>query len=177
MRSFLSDFFQAVLRMAAVAFMFLAGSMQLSPQSSGLNLPYSAQTSNTWDSLLNAARTELTGLRSDFQEALDELAQSRTSLAQWTNTSEVLNRRIDTLEEYNSQITLRMQERDEDLYHAYQEINDLKLDNAELKLTVQKRNKVILGFSLGILLLSILIIGLMKFYFKKKLHPFTRRGG
>ena len=70
-----------------------------------------------------------------------------------------------------------MQERDEDLYWAYAEINELELEKSELKLEILKRDKTILtlGIALGVIVLGVVIIGVLKLCFKVK-FPFAKLG-
>jgi hypothetical protein len=110
---------------------------------------------------------ELTALRLDLQAALNDVKTSRTSLSSLTNLYDNSLTRIANLETYNQQIGERMQDRDQDLAMAYQE-----LDVQDKTILKQKNTilKLIIAVSiLGLIIIGSIILAAVKGYFKAKL--------
>jgi hypothetical protein len=92
-----------------------------------------------------------------LSQALTELQTSKANLQSLTSLLEASLKANEDLRNYNQQIGQRMQERDEDLYRAYQDIEKLEKKNA-----AQGRKIIILGFILGIVVLFIGIFVFIK---------------
>jgi len=130
---------------------------QHSLQSSGSKSNGYEASSPIWDNLVGSLRTELRGLRMELIEARNDLiiasadaTQSKTLSTQWMNMYEASMRRIDSLEIYNEQISDRMQNKDEEIYSLYQE-----LDEQDKK--ILRKNSTILKMTIAIILLSLII--------------------
>ncbi len=166
LRLFVSRTFRlAPVLILAVLLMF--GMTPLWSQSSDSNLSGYDKTSLIWKNFSVRFQTELNGLRTDLSTALKDAKQSKTSSEKWMFLYERSLTRISNLERYNEQIAERMQESDEDLAAAYQELDEqdkklLKKDNIILKL-------VIAVSALGLLVIGAVIFALLKGYIKLKL--------
>jgi len=120
-----------------------AGITRAWSQNSESSLSGSETTSPVWGSLsgalrkeLNALRMELIEARNDLIAASADLTQSKALSTRWMNMYKVSTKRIDNLENYSLEIAQRMQERDEELYQAYTEIDDLEKHILELTIAL-----------------------------------------
>ncbi len=156
----------SVLILAAVLMLSL-GKTPLWSQSSGSNLNDSQSTLQTWSELYNQGQQILQKQNAISENLKQEILTLRTGYGELMNLSEELSLSNENLKRYNEQIAERMQERDEDLAAAYQELDEqdkelLKKDNLILKL-------VIAVSVLGLLIIGAIVFAVIKGYIKMKM--------
>ena len=134
-----------------IALMSGATAMPLWSQSSGLNSNGSETTLSAWESLQRRFLNELTGLQNDLSQALNDTKTSKLSLQKLTGLYETSLQRTAALEGYNRQMAERMQKRDEELYAAYETID-------ELEKRVHRKDNTILSLVLACVCLSGVIV-------------------
>ena len=156
MRLSLRFYSWAVLLLGLILILLMSGPMQLWSQSSEPRLNNSDETLMTWEGLSEKFQKELFGLRMNLLTALNEAEASRTSSEKLTSLYESSLKRIDNLETFNRQIGERMQERDEDLSWAYDEL-DAK------DLVIAKKNTLIWKLVTIIIAIGMIIIGFVVF--------------
>jgi hypothetical protein len=167
-----APFWSVVVPLVAMLVLLLAASRTpLWSQNNDSKLNDSEPTLSVWENLSSRFQSELTGLQNDLQAALVEATQSRMSSERSMALYEISLQRIRALEVFNEQIGSRMQQRDMELYWAYQDIDDLEQ-------TVLKKDKTILKLIIVIIVLGVILLGaialaVLRFYFKKKI-PFLR---
>jgi hypothetical protein len=108
--------------------------MGLSSQNSEPKSNNSNAILRTWEQISGKFQNELTALRQDLQAALSDAQQSTISLQKSTGLYESSLTRIANLETINSQIGERMQERDQDLAAAYDDLG--RQDGTILRLII-----------------------------------------
>jgi len=144
---------------ALIGLLLIVGATRAWSQSSEPRSSSSEETLQTWESISSRFRTELTGLRSelnearsDFLAASGELKTSRTFSERLTRLYGSSLKKIDSLENYNAQIAERMQARDEDLADAYDDIARLKIVNL----------KLIIALIVAVVVIALLLIILIR---------------
>jgi len=138
-----------------IALMLGATAMPLWPQSNGLSSSSSNNDLATWKELSGKFKQTLDEQSMRLSLALKETQTARTSSQLLTSLLEASSKANADLKNYNRQIGERMQQRDEDLSSAYQEIDDL-----EKKVLAQ--NIRILRLVLVCVGLSVVIAGFVK---------------
>ena len=143
-----------------VMFLLILGVMPLLSQSSEPRLNNSDETLMTWEGLSETFQRELFGLRMNLLTALNEAEASRTSSEKLTSLYESSLKRIDSLETYNRQIGERMQERDEDLAWAYDELDAKDLAIAKKNTLIWKLITIIIA--MGAVIVSFVVFKIIK---------------
>jgi len=141
-----------------------AGKTPPSSPSSGQKLNSYETTLNVWENINERFQTELKKLQSDLSAALQEAAASKKYSEKSTALLETSLKRTDDLENYNTQLSERLQERDEELAAADQRIDELekivlKKDNTILKMAI------VIG-ALALVIIAAIIIYILKLYGK-----------
>ena len=138
-----------------VLLLWILGLTRAWSQSSESKSTSSDPVLQAWESISERFQLELNALRMNLLLALSDAEASKTSSGRWMSLYENSLTRIASLETFNGQIAERMQERDEDLAMAYDDIN--RLQKQRLKMIV---GLVIMGASNAILF--ILMFNLLK---------------
>jgi hypothetical protein len=139
------------------------------------NSDSSSGTLTAWGNLYGKFQGELAALRQDLQAALSDAAALRTSEQRLTVLSGTSSQRIKNLESFIEQIGERMQDRDEEISHADDIID-------ELEKTILKQNNEILkmGIAIGILVLVVIafiVLTVLILYGKLKIPLLKLLGG
>jgi len=165
-------FLRLVVRPVVVVMLFVFLLVFLTPlwsQNSDLRLSGSEAILQQWEMLSEKLQSELNGLQMDLSAALHEVQQSAISSEKLTHLYERSLQRLTILENYNLQISERMQERDMDLYYAYEEIDELKLTVVKKNVAIANRNTVIV--ILGGIIVAYVLFRVGMFLVKKFTIP------
>jgi len=151
--------------------LLILGAMPLWSQNNEPSLNDSENTSTTWNELYKQGQIIYETQKSDLEALKKEISSLRTGYNALTNLSERLSQSNEDLNRYNSQIAERMQERDEDLAWAYDEIdaNKIEIAKKDKKIAEQVTQIVILYVILGVIVIGIIAITIIKVYIKMKL--------
>ena len=163
------SFLRAANRLAILIILILALPMLSWSQSNDLNLSDNDNLSLSWNELFAQGQALLQKQSAISANLTQQISTGRIGYDALTNLSAELSQSNANLVEYNQQIAERMQERDEDLYYAYNEIDEL--EKAGLK-----KDNVILKQKIAIILLSI-VIGLILIIFIVKIIIKVKTGG
>jgi hypothetical protein len=112
--------------LALAALLWTAGATRALSQSSGLSSSSSSGDMRKWDELSTKFNRGLDEQSVRLQQALTEMETSKASSRKLTLLLEQSLTANESLKNYNAQIALRMQERDEDLVWAYGRIETLE---------------------------------------------------
>ena len=161
----------AVPLLIVVALLLVGSLMPLWSQNNDLRLSDSDSTLQTWSELYNQGRRIYEQQNSTLENLNREISTLRIGYAELMNLSGQLSQSNENLREYNEQIAERMQERDEDLYWAYQEIDELELSNAKKDKKISDQRLVIFVLCGALLLIMIggIVFAIAKSYLKAKL--------
>jgi hypothetical protein len=111
---------------ALVGLLWIAGLTRAWSQNSGLSSSSSGNDLLTWEKLSEEFRTALSGQSARLGQALTELETSKANSRTLTGLLEQSLQANERLRSYNGQIAARMQERDEELASAYNNIDRLE---------------------------------------------------
>ena len=165
-------FLRLVVRPVVVVILTLFLLVSLTPlwsQNSDLRLSGSEAILRQWETLSGKLQSELNGLQMDLSAALHEAKQSAISSERLTHLYENSLQRLTSLENYNLQISERMEKRDMDLYYAYEEIDELKLSVVKKNVAIANRNTVIA--ILGGIIVAYVLFRVGMFLVKKFARP------
>lgn len=114
----------------------MLGQTQASSQSSAQSSNSSSGTSQTWNELFGEGQSILQKQKEDLGALKTELQALKDGSKELMNLCSKLSKNNDALALYNSQIGQRMQERDEDLAKAYNDLHSLEKGKLRLIIVV-----------------------------------------
>jgi hypothetical protein len=160
-RRFLSAALLAGLLLSAV------GRTPLWSQSSDLKLSDSDSISTTWNELYSQGQKIYEQQSSTLVSLNREIQTLRTGYGELMSLSGQLSQSNESLKVFNEQIGQRMQERDQDLALAYEDLD-------QKDLTIAKKNTLIWKLVAAVIAMGVVIIGavafaIFKFVVKKKI--------
>jgi hypothetical protein len=112
--------------LALAALLWILGATRAQPQNSGWSLNSSGGDLKTWETLSGQFQTALNGQSERLRQALKELEASKANTLNLTSLLEQSLKANDSLKSYNAELAERMQDRDESLAAAYEELDGLE---------------------------------------------------
>jgi hypothetical protein len=162
-RRFLSAALLAGLLLSAV------GRTPLWSQSNDLKLSGSDSISMTWSELYSQGQKIYEQQSSTLVSLNREIQTLRTGYGELMSLSGQLSQSNESLKVFNEQIGQRMQERDQDLAWAYEDLNEKDLTIAKKNTLIWKLVAVVIA--MGVAIIGAVAFAVFKFVVKKKI-PF-----
>ena len=145
--------------------LLIHGTMPIWSQSNASNLSDSQDTLQTWNELYNQGQRIYEQQNNTLANLNREISTLRTGFAALTNLSGQLSQSNEDLKIFNEQIGQRMQEHDEDLAWAYEELDAKDLIIAGKNTVIWKLIVAVIG--MGVIILGAVVFATIKFFKKK----------
>jgi ABC-type maltose transport system permease subunit len=145
----------------------MSGRTPLWSQNNGPPSNGSAGHLTTWEALSSGFALGLERHEQTLKELGQKLATSEASLQRLTPLYELSLQQNENLKTYNGQIAERMQERDQDLALAYEDLDEKDLTIAKKNTLIWKLIAVIIA--MGAVIIGAVAFAVFKFVVKKKI--------